>query len=167
MEADRAVPGTSVAHYVLFRANNGYTSYVMYKYVRCEFCICVSLSFWESNEHCFQINWEVTPGGRDGIYNPTGNYYPTATNNIGTAFKSIYVKEAEYPGRPQSVTITSVTSQSITLAAEPPVEDNCLPVVGFLVQYKIEGSIDLPNTRTFKIGKFLDSWLVIIGFLTR
>ena len=61
--------------------------------------------------------------------------------------------EASLPGRPRSVNATQKTAQSIVLAAEPPVEDNCIDVIAFEIVYRIHGTGLLPRSLVFTLGK--------------
>ena len=111
--------------------------------------------------YAFQINWQVSKAGIQGQFNPTGNYFPKTTNNLGFSDYTITVIEASLPGRPRSVNATQKTAQSIVLAAEPPVEDNCIQVIAFEIVYRIHGTGDLPRSLLFTLGKNSDSMLSI------
>lgn len=101
-----------------------------------------------------QINWEVTKGGIQGQYNPVGNYFPKASNNLGAVDFTINVVEAQLPGRVGGLNVTAKTAQSITLFARPPVEENCIPVIGFEIMYKLHGTNDVHQIALFPLGLF-------------
>lgn len=102
-----------------------------------------------------QINWQVTKGGIAGLYNPTGNYFLKAANNVkaGAASYTVRVEEARLPERPNGVKVLDRTSETVTLSAQPPVEDNCIPVIGFMITYRIRTTVDLPTSTLFTLGE--------------
>ncbi|KAF6030418.1 NCAM1 [Bugula neritina] len=106
---------------------------------------CISIGIYHL------INWEVTKGGIQGQYNPVGNYFPKASNNLGAVDFTINVVEAQLPGRVGGLNVTAKTAQSITLFARPPVEENCIPVIGFEIMYKLHGTNDVHQIALFPL----------------
>lgn len=100
-----------------------------------------------------QITWTVTKGGIQGAYEPTGHFYPTASNNLGTVDYTVTVVKADRPGRVRWVNVTERTPQSLTFAAEPPVEDNCIPAITYQILYNRAGTNDFQENRVFELGK--------------
>ncbi|XP_067940027.1 fasciclin-2-like [Watersipora subatra] len=108
---------------------------------------------WMAN---LQINWLVTKDGIQGGYAPTGNYFPIATNNVGPADADsciINVVEADLPERVSSVTAVKQRPREITLSAEPPMEDNCIPVIAFEVIYNQHGTNNFEESELFTLAQ--------------
>lgn len=109
------------------------------------------------HKHCVryaQIDWQVTKGGIQGAYEPTGNYFPTASNNLAAVDYTIKVVKAAFPERVGDVNVTERTPRTITLSALIPMEDNCLPVTSFQVVYSKHGTNAKQENMLFTLGLY-------------
>lgn len=95
----------------------------------------------------------MTNSGIQGAYNPLGKYYAKATNNLGNVDFTVTVTEANHPGIPSTVSVVGKTPLSITLAAEPPIEENCIAADGFVIAFSRHGTNDEQESALYSLGK--------------